>query len=360
MTEPVRRNLVSAAAALQSGAKLIDVRAPSEFQRGAPARAINLPILTDAERQRIGITYKQQGQAAAIKLGHKLVDGEQRLRRIQGWQRLAQTGEPLYLYCWRGGLRSNIAASWLADAGTPVGVVSGGYKALRQQALQQLDATPQRKHIVVLAGRTGSGKTQLLRNIAWSLDLEGIAQHRGSAFGAGRQPQPTPAGFDFRLAAAAADVSGAQILLEDESRTIGRLALPDAWFAAMQSAPVVLLEESMRMRVQNIQREYVTEPLAAGARASTLHAHFSASLTRIRRRLGGLREQQLQDLMRDGFASGRHQPWIEGLLRDYYDPMYDYQLENKHKRIIYSGSADAVTAYLQTLDAPAARSGQRQ
>lgn len=339
---------ISATQALATPYALVDVRAPIEFNKGAPVDSLNLPILTDAERTRIGITYKQQGQEAAVRIGHRLVAGAMREARVSGWQQ-ALSGARGALYCWRGGLRSQIAASWLAEAGYHVPIVEGGYKALRQQALSLLERMPADQSVVVLAGRTGSGKTDVINQVPWSLDLEGLAHHRGSAFGAGRQPQPTPAGFDFALAHAVQSHAAHHVLLEDESRTIGRLALPQSWFDAMQQAPLILLETPMAQRVDNIVREYIDEPMALGTPAWALRRRFDAALDKIRKRLGGVRHQQLKTALADGFAGNGHEAWVEGLLREYYDPMYDFQLERKRERVQFVGDHCEVHQYLEDL-----------
>jgi tRNA 2-selenouridine synthase len=136
------------------------------------------------------------------------------------------------------------------------------------------------------------------------------------------------------------------LVLEDESRTIGRLALPKRWHAAMQEAPLVILEASLPARVQHIVEEYVWEPLAAGLAAVTLEKRLTLALERIGKRLGGVRKREVGGLLKAGFQNGEHGLWVERLLSWYYDPMYDYQLSCKSDRTVFSGDAAAVEDYL--------------
>jgi len=343
-------------ALLAEATPFIDVRAPAEFATGSVPGAINRPLLTDDERHQVGITYKQQGTNAAVALGEALVSGATKQERIEGWVAAAAAHPDIWLYCWRGGLRSRTACEWLAAHGTDVPRVEGGFKALRNCCLTVLEraaatdaATPDaatKKEWLILAGRTGTGKTILLREHPDSIDLEALANHRGSAFGAQPCAQPTPVTFENSLAVAYLKLRSERVLLEDESRTIGRLALPASWHQRMQQAPLVVLERSLGERVAIIRQEYVDEPLAAGTPASDLHDRYRGALDRIRKRLGGARHSEVAQALSSGFETGAHERWIEQLLSWYYDPMYDYQLEQKQDRIVARGDADEVRAYL--------------
>jgi tRNA 2-selenouridine synthase len=324
----------------------IDLRAPAEFEAGAVPGAVNLPLLTDSERHQVGLAYKNQGQNAAIALGESLVSGAVKAARLDAWTAFIKDNPDTWLYCWRGGLRSATVQEWLRAAGVNVERVPGGFKALRQRALMLLDAAPETGSWLVLGGRTGTGKTVLLNKVAGSIDLEGLANHRGSAFGATRTPQPTPVSFDYELAVAWLNHGDRFLLLEDESRTIGRLALPQSWHARMQLAPLVILEADLASRVAHIADEYVTQPLAAGVTDADLAGQLGGAVDRIQRRLGGVRHREVRNLLEQGFQTGSHAAWIERLLSWYYDPMYDYQLEKKLNRVIFRGDADAVRDFL--------------
>ena len=328
------------AALLLNGTPLIDVRAPAEFARGALPGAVNLPLLTDAERRQVGIRHKQGGPQAAFALGERLVGGAVRAERLRGWLAHLDAHPNAVLYCWRGGTRSEVVQTWLAEQGRAVPRVAGGYKALRQFCLQALE-TP--RQWLVLAGRAGSGKTDLLRDIPGHIDLEGLANHRGSAFGARATPQPTPINFENALTVAVAKQCETAVLaVEDESRTIGRLAIPQAVFAGMQSAPLVVVEVERDTRIEQIVRDYVLAPDASAARLAT-------ALDKIERRLGGERHRQVRAQMAAAFADSNpaaHRRWVAMLLDWYYDPMYDHQLAGKRGRIVCRGDVATVMAYL--------------
>jgi tRNA 2-selenouridine synthase len=284
-------------------------------------------------------------------LGEELVSGETRTARLETWRAFVAAHPTALLYCWRGGLRSEIAQDWLHAAGVDVGRIAGGYKALRQTCLNVIAEFCATQPLLVLGGRTGSGKTVLLREFSSALDLEALAQHRGSAFGATALPQPTPIGFENELAVEMLNKARpGPVLIEDESRTIGRLAVPEALHAAMQAAPIVVLDVPRNERAQHIFREYVEEPLCRGARASDIHQRFCHAVDRIRRRLGGLRHTTVRSAIDAAFAaptsSERHLAWIGLLLEWYYDPMYDHQLTAKQGRVVLRGDGRTVRDYL--------------
>lgn len=342
---------------LDQPGSLIDVRAPTEYGRGAIPGSLNLPILTDRERHEVGLRYRQAGQESAIALGERLTAGPRRDARVAGWQRQLTAYPEAALYCWRGGLRSQRAAQWLAEGGVSLRPVPGGYQALRRTAMDILQTYLAGVAPAVLAGRTGVGKTVVLNQTPLSIDLEGLARHRGSAFGARATPQPAPASFENALAAQClsharrtgpAGRGRALLLLEDESRTIGRVALPELWYECMQQAPVVVLTATLEERVAHIVREYVEEPLATGTRVDELRNRYLDAIGRIRKRLGGQRSAQLQQAIRAGFERNEHHGWVEQLLTGYYDPMYDYQLTRKETRVCFSGTASEIARWLES------------
>jgi tRNA 2-selenouridine synthase len=338
---------------LREGLPLIDLRAPAEFALGAFPGAVNLPLLTDAERAAVGTRYKQCGQQAAIALGEELVSGAVRIARIDAWRGFGAAHPGTLLYCWRGGLRSQIAQQWLRDSGIDIGRIAGGYKMLRRTCLRAIEEFCATTPLLVIAGRTGSGKTELLNEFEAAIDLELLVNHRGSAFGSTATAQPTPIAFENRLAIEMLGAMGRpRVIVEDESRTIGRLALPDALHAAMQAAPLVVLEVSRHERARRIHREYIEAPLTGGTSATQLRERFCNALDRIRRRLGGLRHGRMRELVEGAFDhdpanATPHLVWIEQLLEWYYDPMYDHQLTAKQGRIVRSGDRAAISAYLQ-------------
>ena len=201
----------------------------------------------------------------------------------------------------------------------------------------------------MLSGRTGVGKTAVIKELPEAVNLEALANHRGSAFGGREHGQPTPIAFENALAVKYLQHAGRTLIVEDESRNIGRLSLPESWFAQMRQAAVVLLEAPRPARIDHIRKEYVEAPLAAAdANAEALRERLQGALDRIRKRLGGARHQQVSAALAAAFRSGEHERWIEMLLAWYYDPMYDYQLKAKEERIIFTGGRSAVTEFLQT------------
>ena len=339
---------------------LLDLRAPVEFAEGAFPQAENIPLLTDEERHRVGIRYKEEGQDAAIELGYRLVSSAEKARRIALWADWARRHPDGVLYCFRGGLRSRLTQQMLADeAGIVVPRVAGGYKALRRFLIDTLAERAARQPLMVLGGRTGVGKTELLLMVENALDLEGIAHHRGSAFGRHATAQPTQINIDNAVAIRLLRFTGNMpVLVEDEGRAIGSREVPHALHAAMQSSPLVLLEESVQVREEQSFKDYVLDSLAEFRRIHGEEEGFVRyaeqvrdSLARISRRLGGLRHRELTGLLEDAlvaFAAGDDvgmREFVRRLLVEYYDPMYDYQISTKLDRVVFRGDREAVAAW---------------
>ncbi|WP_024462267.1 tRNA 2-selenouridine(34) synthase MnmH [Marinimicrobium sp. LS-A18] len=346
-----------------SDTPMIDTRAPVEFAKGAFPAAVNLPLMLDDERARVGTCYKEQGQDAAIELGHQLVQGDIKAERVQAWLDFARANPDGVLYCFRGGLRSQICQQWLREAGCDYPRVTGGYKALRWFLIDQMERICREHPLIVLAGRTGVAKTDLLVQLPQSVDLEGRANHRGSAFG--RRVGGQPSQIDFENAVAidllrchhrAPDTP---ILVEDESHLIGRCVLPMPLKEAMERAPLALLEVSLEERVEHTYTNYILRKLAEWSEDQGEEAGFErfaedlrVSLGRIRKRLGGVRYEEMVHLLEQSLSAHRrgdpqlHRVWIRRLLEDYYDPMYRYQLSKKSDRIVVRGGPEEVFAYL--------------
>ena len=336
---------------------LMDVRAPVEFAKGSFPNAINAPLMNDEERHRTGICYKEKGQDKAIELGHQLVNGDIKAQRVEAWKRFAAQNPHGYLFCFRGGLRSRITQQWMHEAGVDFPLVIGGYKALRRYLIDSLEALVESSEFRILSGRTGTGKTRVLQQLPNPVDLEGLANHRGSSFGRQVSPQPAQIDFENRLAVAmlkAHHLTGGPMYLEDESRLIGRCALPHSLRDRMAGAPLMILERPMEERIAIIREDYVEHMLADylardGEEAGWLNFrdYLLSALDRIRKRLGGERHRQLRSVMEQALdiqqASGdtrHHEGWIQPLLEDYYDPMYDYQLSNKQGKILTRGNPE--------------------
>lgn len=345
---------------------LLDTRAPLEFAKGTMPGSVNLPLLNDDERAQVGTCYKQHGQEAAIRLGHRLVCGAVKAQRLAAWTAFVRTHPDGYLYCWRGGQRSAIVQAWLHEAGYPYPRIVGGYKAMRQFLIAAQTRILADTPLLVLAGRTGCAKTALLHQLANSIDLEGIAQHRGSSFGKRPTGQPVQVDFENRLAVALLRQHHAMpqrtIVLEDESKLIGCRALPPEWCHAMRDAPRVLIEADLDTRIEHSFHNYILEKHSEwrtvldddAAAFNAFAADLQRSLDNIRKRLGGLRHQQLSALLQQALREHQdgnpdlHRAWIRTLLTDYYDPMYDHQLRLKSPHILFRGNFDAVRDYLLT------------
>lgn len=343
---------------------LMDVRAPVEFQKGAFPTAVNLPLMNDAERQQVGTCYKSRGQEAAISLGRRLVSGQVKDERLQAWTDFTRQHPEGFLYCFRGGLRSQITQQWLAEAGIHYPRVLGGYKDLRNFLIDTTQSTLDQCDVILVGGLTGSGKTELLACLDNAIDLEGHARHRGSSFGALTTPQPAQIDFENALAIDLLrkhSEGWRQLVLEEEGRTIGNCFLPLSLVQRMPQYRLVWLEDGLEARVERILCDYVVKPaslLQQRHGSAEGFAMFSErlreSLRRIAKRLGAQRYQCLAERMDKALAEhdcadgvDMHRDWIEVLLREYYDPMYAFQREAKADRIVFSGERDAVIEYLK-------------
>jgi tRNA 2-selenouridine synthase len=343
---------------------MMDARAPVEFAKGAFPGVVNLPLMNDLERQKVGTCYKQQGQQAAIELGHRLVSGQVKAERIQAWADFARNNPQGYIYCFRGGLRSQLVQQWLkTEAGIDYPRVTGGYKAMRHFLLETIERAAAHDNFVLVGGMTGTGKTEVLARLEDGVDLEGIANHRGSSFGKRATPQPVQIDFENALAIRLLKMQKAgarQFVLEDEARLVGRCSIPLPLFQGMQHYPLVWLEDSFEGRVDRILKDYVIDLCAAfitefGDGGFTAFAErLQQSLVNISKRLGGECYTRLAAIMDQALAEQAstgsvdlHRGWIEALLRQYYDPMYAYQRENKAARIEFAGEQNAVVEFLR-------------
>ncbi|MCZ6828455.1 MAG: tRNA 2-selenouridine(34) synthase MnmH [Gammaproteobacteria bacterium] len=339
---------------------LLDTRAPVEFQQGAFPAASNLPLMSDEERHLVGIRYQEAGQQAAIELGENLVAGPVKRQRLADWTDFVQRNPGGYLYCFRGGLRSQTAQRWLAEAGLHYPLVKGGYKGMRRFLLEELPRSLEATSLLLVAGKTGTGKTRVITALQNALDLEGLARHRGSTFGDLLEQQPSQIGFENALSIGFMKLVAAgvrPVVLEDEGRLIGRLALPEDLRKRMQAAPMLVLEESLEYRTGVVLEDYIEDlgrrfVAAHGERGAQLHREkLLSDLSRIKKRLGGQRHSEVAQQMQQAFAeqhcSGRlelHRSWIETLLVQYYDPMYEYQLSKREDQVQGRGNSEEIIA----------------
>lgn len=336
----------------------LDVRAQVEFDKGTFPTAYNAPILTTEERHQVGHCYKNKGQDKAIELGHSLVSGQIKQQRIERWCQYIQSNPKAHLYCWRGGLRSHLTHQWLLAEGIHIPLISGGYKSLRRVLLDEIESAA-RQPLIIIGGKTGSAKTALLNDLKTGIDLEAWANHRGSSFGRRIKEPPCQSNFENNLAI---DVLKQRynypqkvLFFEDESRRVGACSIPLVLWKSMLEAPVVVLDLPLVDRVERIVQEYVIDMLAEHRAAfgekgnETYQEYLMSSLFRIRKRLGLQRHKELAAIMHSAIEQqihhgkvSAHNEWIETLLVDYYDPMYDYQLKEKQQRITFRGDYQTV------------------
>lgn len=342
---------------------VIDVRAPIEFEQGTVPAAINLPILNDSERELIGTVYKQQGSEAAVKLGYEIVSGENKTAKVQAWAKAIKNNPDILVMCFRGGQRSQISQKWILDAGFDISRFEKGYKHFRQWILDQYLNYSNTQSMRILSGTTGSGKTKLIKQLMNQypvVDLEGLANHKGSAFGKEMTEQPSQADFENRLVQVILiqnnKFTDKYILFEDESRMIGKRQLSEAFFLKLRESKVILMKISIEKRIDNIFDDYVTLTHIKNGTPEQALVQFQKYIdntNQISKRLGGLRAQEiiadLEACKKDYLESiglEKNKIWIEKLLVWYYDPLYLKSLDIRKPAIEFEGSEKEITNYL--------------
>jgi tRNA 2-selenouridine synthase len=324
---------------------LLDVRSPAEYNHAHIPSAISFPLFTDEERKIVGTTYKQKSREEAIKIGldffapkmRKMV--EEAEKQVSNWQMTIgnkeancelQTANSIFIYCWRGGMRS-AAIAWLLDMyGFKVCVLNRGYKTFRNYVLQTFE---QAFPFKILGGYTGSGKTEVLNELEKRgeviIDLEKLASHKGSAFGSFKMPpQPKQEMFENLLACdlnekcgqgSISDLSSpfrgtGGIWLEDESQRIGNLNLPNALWNTMRKSPIVFLEIPFEERLNHIVEEY----------GECDKEKLIDATKRISQRLGGLDTKNTVEFLEKGEIKEAFR-----ILLRYYDKLYSKGLHNR-------------------------------
>ena len=340
---------------------LLDVRASIEFEKGAFPQSTNLPLINNKERHLIGIRYKKEGNASAVALGKELV-APLKNNRVQAWVNFIKENPNVYLYCFRGGQRSQISQAWIEERGLSIPRLKGGYKAFRQFLMQQSEEITNKLNTIIIGGRTGSGKTLLLHKLKNSIDLEGMANHRGSSFGGFTTPQPTQIDFENRVAYALIKHQAKgykNIIIEDESRNIGHINIPKPIYDNLHKGKMILLETPLKERIDITFDEYVTQALVnynikyGDKGQEQWFNDANRGLERIKKRLGTERYKKINQAFIEAFSiqkeSGKltqHKEWIEILLQEYYDPMYDYQIEKSQMDIVFKGNTVEILDYL--------------
>ena len=318
---------------------VIDARTPSEYALDHIPGAVSAPVLDDEQRAKVGTLYKQVSPFEAKKRGAALI--------AQNVARHVDTlfkGQPLswkpLVYCWRGGKRSGAMAHILREIGWQASTLEGGYRAYRRWVVSELETLPLQMQFTVVHGPTGSGKSRLLAALARAgaqvLDLETLAQHRGSVLGGlPRAPQPTQKWFESQLVAALEAFDRAcTVFVEGESKKIGQIQVPEALMARMRAAPCIALDTDLEARVTLLLEEYehfVADRAALDAQLDCLVALH-----------GRERIAQWKALA----AAGRWREFVARLLAEHYDPAYQRSSQRNYVQLAAAprlriGGADA-------------------
>ncbi len=303
---------------------VIDVRTPAEFEQGHIPGSFNIPLLSNEERTIVGTLYKQKGKEKAfIKAlefsGPNMADFVQKAKKIATTFNVNK----LLVYCWRGGMRSS-SMSWLFNsAGIESYVLDGGYKNYRRHIRESFQKPID---LIVLGGYTGSGKTEILKYISNTnqvIDLEAIAHHKGSAFGfIGQEKQPTSEHFEniFGKIWLKLDFDK-ELWLEDESRNIGSVYLPEEIYKKIRSAQVIFIDIPIEERIKRLIREY----------SKFKDEYIEFALEKIKKRIGGLNYKIASEALKE---SNYYQ--VAKIALKYYDKAYSYGINKREKRSIHS------------------------
>ncbi len=332
---------------------VIDVRSPSEFAEDRAPGAINLPVLSDDERAEVGTIYTQESPFKARRLGAALVSANT-ARHLQGPLADKPKSFSALVYCWRGGMRSNAFATVLAAVGWRIAVLEGGYQRWRRTVVAGLDATAPQLDLVLVDGRTGTAKTAVLHALVERgeqvIDLEGLANHRGSAFGAFQdRDQPSQKAFESALWSAMRDFDPARpVFVEAESSLVGRRRVPNALWAAMKAARRIEIAAPLSARAAFLTRAYAD---IAGD-PDTL----TAAIEKLRGRHANADIDAWIALARSGEAEAL----AAALMQAHYDPAYARARERHGGRISATVEAGRLDAAGVRQAAEAVRDAARQ
>ncbi|MCX6260625.1 MAG: tRNA 2-selenouridine(34) synthase MnmH [Bacteroidia bacterium] len=324
--QPKAKTDITAFLDLSVKTPIIDVRSPSEFNTGHIPGAYNIPLFDDREREAVGIRYKKDGRIKAILEGLKLSGPSMHLKLEQALK-ISKEGR-LLVHCWRGGMRSEAIAWLFSLGGIETDVLEGGYKSYRHYVLENLSVN---RNMIILGGLTGSGKTHILGYLKDKghqvIDLEGLANHKGSAFGSlGQLPQPSSENFTNLLFDEWKHVDPCRpVWLEDESRNIGTVFMPEEFYLNMQKNPAVILLMNIKARLPRLIEEY----------SCYSSDELVSTVMKISKRLGGDRTKEATEAVQRGdFAKA-----IEITLH-YYDKAYLFGLEKRQGKDIYYINTD--------------------
>lgn len=307
--------LIQISQAFQGFDDILDVRSPSEYADDHLPGAISVPVLNDEERARIGTLYKQVSPFAAKKLGAALIARNIAQHQEEKFSEKPKSWRPL-VYCWRGGMRSGAMAHILAQVGWSTAQLEGGYKNYRRHVLAELETLPGQLDFRIIAGGTGSGKSHLLQALAEQgaqvLDLENLAQHRGSLLGRlPGQPQPSQKTFETRLWEVLRTFTPDRpVYVEAESRKVGVLSVPTGLIERMRASACVKVEVPLEARVNFLMQDY---------------AHFLNDARLLTERLSLLVEMHGREVINHWCEMAQQHDWeplVSELLTKHYDPAY--------------------------------------
>lgn len=297
---------------------ILDIRTPAEYRDGHLPDALSFPLFSDEERVIVGTIYKQAGRDQAVLKGLEMVGPKLKNFVLQA----SKLKGPLYLYCWRGGMRSSSMAWLLETAGREVYLLKGGYKAYRTYGRDLISGG---LHLIMLSGPTGSGKTEILRHLdllgQQVLDLEGLANHRGSSFGGlGQPPQPGTEHFtNLVIDRICRFELSKPIWVEGESQNIGKVFILDELFSQMNCCPTIRIDPPKNERVERLVRDYACFPVE----------ELQAGVERISKRLGGKDTKETLEALH----AGDYQKVVEITLA-YYDKTYDFSMARRDTKMI--------------------------
>ncbi len=316
---------------------IIDVRSPAEFEQGHIPGAYNIPLFNNEERAKVGTAYVQVSREEAIKIGYEIANPKipfflEEVKKVI--EKQTKKPEKILLHCWRGGMRSGKFSQLLNEHGYITHTLTRGYKAFRNLVLSGFD---DQAELIIVGGETGSGKTEILHNIALSgeqvIDLEALAHHKGSAFGSlGEKPQPSTEHFENTLYAAFSRMDHAKrIWLEDESRSIGKCQLPLALWTKMKLAPILRVSIPKKYRINRLVADY----------GSFSKEELKNCILKIQQRLGGQHVNKALEELENGNLDH-----VADITLSYYDKAYNYNHEKRNMKDVFFIECDSADAKL--------------
>lgn len=341
--------------------KIIDLRSEGEFQKSSLPNSINIPILDDKNRHLVGKKYKEAGKSEAIKLGLDLVDENMQREFTRKIKSHIQNKNKTVLTCHRGGNRSMFAQKWLEKYECiALYRLEKGYKDFRFYLISSLESENIKTKSLILSGNTGSAKTELIKKLSMAIDLEKLANHRGSAFGSKLTDQPSQASFENALAYSMIKIQEENhkfIVFESESRNIGKVQIPKSFFEYMHSAPYVSLKSTIEDRIENTYNEYIIKDLNESLAYQKSEAEFFENLRekiiKLEKRLGKERLVKILEIFDKAIIDSNlalHKKWIGFLLQNYYDPMYEHHRQRYCDKIMLELNFDKMYTELERLN----------